>query len=263
MDNSELLEFAKGIALKAGEILLKYFEAEELNSEVKADYSFVSEADMESDSFIRNAIHEKYPDHGIVSEENPDKKGNEYEWVIDPLDGTNNFVRGDPVFAVSMGVRHNGKGIIGVVYAPFFKKLYFASEGSGAYVEHEGKTKRLRVSDESMRLPCLVVDSHTDKKRVEKCQKIIREFFKTVPHLGRKMLHCCSIELCMIAEGGMDYGFHNDPKPWDIAAGDVIVREAGGKFTYVPVRGQERPAAVSSNGIHHEKMVEIVKKHMA
>ncbi len=257
-----MLEFAKEIALKAGEILLKYFEAEELNSEIKADYSFVSEADMESDNFLRKIIHEKYPDHAIVSEENPDKKGNEFEWDIDPLDGTNNFVRGDPVFAVSIGVRHNGKGIIGVVYAPFFKKLYFASEGEGAYLEHNGKTGKLSVSDENMKLPCLVVDSHTDKHRVEECQKIIREFFEIIPHLGRKMLHCCSIELCMIAEGGMDYGFHNDPHAWDIAAGDVIIREAGGRFTYIPVSGQDRPATIASNGIRHEKMIEIVRKYL-
>ena len=143
-NKSRELEVAIKAALQAGKILEKYFEGEILR-ETKEDKSIVTRADRESEDVIKKLISETYPDHSIWGEETGlTENGNEYKWHIDPLDGTRNFANGIPFFAVSIALQHEGEIIVGVVYNPAMKALFYAEKGKGAY----WNKKRIFVSQE-------------------------------------------------------------------------------------------------------------------
>jgi len=137
MDYTVYLDKAVEFARGAGEVQLSFFRNPNLKSQTKLNsFDVVTEADKASEKLIVDGIHAAFPDHSILSEESgmEGTDNAEWLWVIDPLDGTTNFDHGLPVFSVSVAVQHNGKTVVGVVYAPYLGEMFYAMKGNGAYL---------------------------------------------------------------------------------------------------------------------------------
>lgn len=249
-------DFAIKLAKEAGKILIKDFGR--LKSiKKKRQNDFVTNADYESEKFIISKIKEKYPEHSIVSEEKGEEINNsDYTWYIDPLDGTTSFIHGLPMFGVSIALAKKGDIILGVIYLPFFDELYVAEKGKGAYING----KRTRVSENSDVKNSLINISSTrvvdDEAHIKKVTRILRKF------PGSRIIGGASFNLCQVAKGCLDAYVISEPSPWDIAAGFLIIREAGGKATSLDKSGfsvETKKDIIVSNGKIHDQIVKSLK----
>ena len=247
--NVEILEFGKKVAFTAGQILMDNFGSVSGVSE-KADGSLVTNVDVEVDEKIVSMIRDKFPLHSILTEESPEIKGNsEYRWVIDPLDGTHNYLHGIDIFGVSICVTHLDKPIIGIVYLPAAGQLYHCEKGNGAYLDE----KRIKVSNRKLKDACITHNSsfRRDRKRMfEGFGRLVDSVFNI------RMLGCCVRELSNVAEGKVDADIEYNVKPWDIYGGALLIEEAGGKaadFSGRPWYLSNGPY-ILSNGLIHEEL---------
>jgi myo-inositol-1(or 4)-monophosphatase len=234
-------------AKKGGEILAKYFEMTGLERELKDDTSFVTKADKEAEAAIVAVIARAFPDHGIVGEEGADVNPHaSFKWIIDPIDGTRNFVNGIPIFAVSIGVAKDGEPVAAVIYNPVTNSLYAAEAGKGATYNGKKVTVSGQAAQEG------VVTLGYGSKDSTRARHIFGESgssFKTT-----RMLGCCALELAYVARGGTEGFIGLGLKKWDYAAGLLLVREAGGRVTDLggAESGLDQGYFVASNGIAHE-----------
>lgn len=249
----QLLGVAISAARKAGIVTLRYFETS-ITREVKADKSFVTAADREAEAVILDEIKENFPHHGILSEEGGGRgNGSEYQWVIDPLDGTANFINGIPLFAVSIAVLKSGVPHAAVVYQPVGDSLYAAERGKGA----RWRGKRVRVSDGDTEHA--MVDFGPGKKEKERLNRLLsttEQFVKSKRYLG-----CCSLGLAYVARGGTEGFICLGLNKWDYAAGVLLVEEAGGKITDFagkPWRFDGQSFFIASNGVVHNALLKLV-----
>lgn len=219
----DLLKVAIAAAQKGGEVISRYFETG-IAREVKDDKSFVTAADTEAESAIIAHIKKHFPDHSILSEESgAEKQDSPYEWIIDPLDGTANFVNGIPLFAVSIAALKDGVPVVAVVYQPVGNSLYAAEKGKGTL----WNGKKVRVSDGGKEHA--VVTFAPGKKEKEKLNSLFtsaERFVKSKRYLG-----CAALDLAYVARGGTEGVFFLGLNKWDYAAGVLLVEEAGGKIT--------------------------------
>lgn len=262
----QFLSFAKEIAKGAGKILLEEFSKPCVVDIIDDNHKgIITNADILSDKYIRKAITSTFPEHSIISEESKPKKEKhkeKYEWVIDPLDGTNNFNRGIPDFTISIALRRNKQVQLGVVYAPIYDKMYFASSGYGAFQEQDGDIIPIHVSDEISRKMCTFsFAAGIDFNNPEISDQIVSgirrsELFR---NFRRRMLESTAYELCCVAYGSFDAHFNNFAQPWDIAAGEIIVKEAGGQFSYLLQENQKVQIILASNGVFHCELEDIIK----
>lgn len=249
-----MLNVAIDVAKKAGAITLRYFETS-VAREVKADKSFVTAADKEAEAAIIADIKKHFPDHGILGEESGEvKTDSPYSWVIDPLDGTGNFVNGIPLFSVSIAALENGKPIAAVVYQPVGDSLYAAEKGKGTM----WKGKRVRVSDGDAEHA--MISFGPGKKEKEKLNRLFSAsegFFKSKRYLGS-----AALELAYLARGGTEGFICFGLNRWDYAAGVLLVAEAGGKLTDFegkPWSLGDGDSFVASNGVVHDALLALVK----
>lgn len=214
-------------AQKAARILAHDFgEVEQLQVTRKSLGDFVSRADRNSERAIVEELSKARPDYSFLLEEGGEKQGtNEhFRWIVDPLDGTTNFLHGIPHFAISIGLEQDGHIIAGVIYDPIKDELFWAEKGAGAFLNQ----KRLRVSgrkhmDEAIIGTGIPSASHGHKDLFLKNMKSI------MPHVaGVRRMGAASLDLAYVAAGRYDIYFENDCAPWDYAAGIIIVKEAGG-----------------------------------
>jgi myo-inositol-1(or 4)-monophosphatase len=232
-----IIKIMQEAAHKAGRSLLRDFgEVENLQVSQKGPGDFVSAADHKAEETIINELQKSRPNYSILSEEIGEVKGSdgEYRWIVDPLDGTMNFLHGVPQFCVSIGLEKtlaNGNKdlIAGVIFVPISNEVYWAEKGQGAYVGN----RRLQVSGRK-RLDGLLVGTgglgnHRDKSHNTK-EAIIELENKGV---NVRMMGSAALELAYVAAGKLDGLWHVDLKPWDMAAGIVIVREAKGMATEI------------------------------
>lgn len=243
-------------ARKAGDIIASYFEMTGLPREVKDDKSFVTKADKEAEEIIVRTIKASFPDHSILAEEGGEEKtASPYRWIIDPLDGTANFLNGIPVFGVSIGVFKNGEPCAAAVYHPLTKGMYSAARGLGVF----WNGKKVKVSNQEAAQG--VVTFGLGRKPIEREQfnKLffnLEKVFKSRRHLGS-----AALEMAYIAAGGVEASVSLGTKPWDHAAGAVLILEAGGKIT--DFSGQPWKLGeqnfVASNGVAHEALLHAVK----
>ncbi len=223
---SSIEEHAVSLAASAGELLLDYFHRD-MKVEYKSEGSRspVSDADKGAERLIVDGIRARFPDHGILSEETPPAEDLErdFVWVIDPLDGTTNFVNGLPVFASSIGVLHRGKPVAGAIYAPSpaasAGRVFHARLGGGAFA---GDTP-IRVYDKPNLTPNgLVAHPAGFRRRYRMSKELSR--------LGElRNIGSAAYEMALVASGVMQYAAFAAPHIWDVAAGVAIVREAGGE----------------------------------
>ena len=255
----EYLNFAKEIAYKAGEIMMKYFKGDN-EASYKFDQTIVTKADTEINRYLVDKVKEKFPTHSVDGEEEKFGKSN-YVWVCDPVDGTAMYARHIPVAVFSLALVIDGKTEIGVVYDPFTDNLYSAIKGKGAYK----KETRIRVNDTKLEGMKSVANFDMWPGAEYDLNEIIKE-------LGKKTYFVqlgSVIRACMCVAGG-DFIFAIFPgtmhKNCDIAAVKVIVEEAGGKVTNL--FGEEQrydcdiKGAIISNGIVHDELAQVMKKYL-
>jgi len=258
--SSPEFEVAQDAARAAGEVLSKHFR-EEISVRTKESYNLVSDADIEAEKAIVEVIRRAYPRHAILGEEEQkDSVDAEHLWVIDPLDGTNNFIHGIPHFAVSIAYHHQGHPQCGVVFNPVRKEWYTAVRGEGALANGQPAT----VTDESQLDKVLVgLGFYYDRgAMMEATLTAMRELFQAYVH-GLRRMGTASLDLCQVGCGMYGAFFEYELAPWDFAAGRLFVEEAGGRVT--DCRGQRLPlsktSVLASNGKLHDAMLAIVGRH--
>lgn len=247
-----MLDVAVSAAKKAGEVLDHYFEMTALEREVKDDKSFVTKADKESEKKIVSAVTEAFPEHGILGEEGADvNPGAEFQWVIDPLDGTSNFVNGIPIFAVSIGILKNGKPYAGVVYNPITESLYVGEQCKG--VTYNGKP--VTVSNQAADKGLVTVGYGSKMKDKEQGRSLPGNSFKFFR--STRLLGCAALELAYVARGGTEGFMCLGLKKWDYAAGSLLIQEAGGTITTLSGGdwNMDENYFVASNGVVHDQLV--------
>jgi len=193
----------------------------------KGPNDYVSEVDRAAEEAIIEILLEAYPGHGILAEESGRAHGaqhSEFQWIIDPLDGTTNFLHGFPVYAVSIALAHRGQVQQGVVYDPTRNDLFYASRGRGAYLND----RRLRVSKRTRLADALVGTGFPFRKgdNFKRYVKMFEEVMQSCAGLRRP--GAAALDLCYVAAGYYDGFFEMGLNPWDAAAGSLMITEAGG-----------------------------------
>jgi histidinol-phosphatase len=256
MAPSDDLVLALELAGLADEITLARYRAEDLVVETKPDLTPVTEADRSVEHLLRDRLAELRPDDAIVGEELPDSGEGERRWIIDPIDGTKNYVRGIPVWATLLALEVAGQIELGVVSAPALYRRWWASRGEGAFTYDGRTTRRLHVSkiaDLADAQLCFGgLEDWAGIGRLDDLLELARGCWRT---RGFGDI----LQYMLVAEGAVEIGLDPEAKLWDLAAPLVIVEEAGGRFT--DLGGTPRADGgdgVASNGLVHDAALAIV-----
>lgn len=220
------LQTAQDAARIGGRILQQW--QSKFTAREKSPANLVTEADLASQQAIHEFIVTRFPDHHFLGEEGLDHQtGNsEYRWVIDPLDGTGNYVHRFPYYAVSIGLEHQGKLIVGVIYDPTRDEMFSAMKGGGALLNGQPlRCSEVRKLSEAMCIASLPVKTSAENAAVARFLRVLTEA-QSVQRTGSAALN-----LCYVASGRVDAFWSTSLKPWDMAAGVLIVEEAGGRIT--------------------------------
>jgi myo-inositol-1(or 4)-monophosphatase len=253
-------EKLKKVALKAvkagGSLLRKHFGKVHSISH-KGEINLVTEADRQSEEMIVGIIQEHYPDHSILAEETGDtRKSSPFKWIIDPLDGTTNYAHGYPFFCVSLAIEYHGEIWYGAVYDPLKEELFTAEKGKGTYLNG----KQIKVSstphlNESLLCTGFPYDVRND---IESTILPFRNFLMKAQAVRRD--GSAALDLCYIAAGRFDGFWEQRLSPWDVAAGGLLITEAGGtlsNFKGEPFCIYDKEI-VASNGKIHSQMIEVL-----
>ena len=237
MARSALLNVMVDAVRKAARSLTRDFgEVENLQVSHKGPADFVSAADRKAEAILRDELARVRPGYGFLLEESGVIEGTDpvHTWIVDPLDGTTNFLHGIPQFAISVALQKNDQIVAGVVYNPIMDELYVAERGAGAFVND----RRLRVATRRDLPECVIGTGvpflgHGDHARfLGEMQTVMREV------AGIRRFGAASLDLAWVAAGRLDGFWERDLKPWDMAAGLLLVREAGGFVT--DMQGRDR-----------------------
>ena len=255
-----LTKIAIQAARQGGAILLDYAKKGFQIHQKDQAINLVTEADLRSEEAIIQTIHQAFPTHQILSEEQglQDIPTNPVKWIIDPLDGTTNFAHGFPLYNVSIGVEYEAACVLGVVYDPTRDELFLAQQGKGATLNgtpiHVSATPKL---NEALLVTGFAYDVHTAK------DNNLKEFCAFTIHArGMRRTGTAAIDLCYIACGRFDGFWELQLNPWDTAAGKIMVEEAGGKMTNY----QGAPYSIygttliATNGRIHQEMIEVLRE---
>lgn len=234
-------------------------EVENLQVSRKGPADFVSAADLRAERILRQELHRARPDYGFLMEESGEKAGrpgSDRRWIVDPLDGTTNFLHGLPHFAVSIALSEGAQVIAAVVYDPIKEDLFYAEKGCGAYLND----RRMRVSGRSRLDEALLATGIPFKGRGgEQC--FLQELDQAMRHTaGVRRWGTASLDLAYVAAGRYEGFWERDLSPWDVAAGVLLVREAGGYITAIdgsPLRLDGR-SILAANDRLHSQLVELL-----
>jgi len=253
---SRLAESAIDAAHAAGTVLLRYFR-KNLKVREKADAGLVSEADLAAEDRIIRTLRTRFPEFGFLTEEAGEKSIEAPgRWIVDPLDGTTNYVHGFPVFCVSIAAEWQGEVLAGAIYHPVLKDTYVAIKGRGAFVNGQ----RMRVSKTARIEDSLLTTGFSYRK-----SEFLRDemtSFERLSEITRAIRRpgSAALDLANTARGIFDGFWERGLSPWDVAAGCLIIQEAGGKVT--DFKGNEfslgKNEILASNGILHDKMTALL-----
>lgn len=244
------LETAVEIAREAGALLATYFERR-VRFELKGEFDLVTEADRASEKLVVERLRTHFPSHAIVAEEGGGhESSSEYCWYVDPLDGTTNFAHGFPVFNVTLGLQRAGEAVAGVVYDPIRQEMFSAERGAGAYLNG----KRIRVSPTRNLGESLSSTGFPSRKRGHDVNIHFYYQVAMASH-GVRRTGSAAIDLAYVASGRLDFFWEFGLKPWDMAAGVLLVQEAGGRVS--DMHGathsiNSSPHLLADNGALHE-----------
>ena len=215
---------------KAAKILIRDFgEIENLQVSSKGPGDFVSASDKKVEKILIEELQKARPDYSILSEEIGEiNNDSEFKWVVDPIDGTSNFLHGIPHFGISLGLEQNKEIICGIIYDPIKDEMFLAEKGNGSYLNNQ----RIRVSSRSKLKDCLIVTGgpRQNHKNKEVCMEEYKKFSSKVLIPIRKM-GSASLDMAYVASGRCDGFWQRNLNYWDIAAGIILVKEAGGFVT--------------------------------
>jgi len=221
-----LLNIAVRAARNAGDLIFRSMNRlHALDVKTKGRNDFVTEVDMQAEQEIIATIRKNYPDHGFLAEESGRSGNDEFVWIIDPLDGTTNFIHGFPQFAVSVALQRRGRMEHGVVYDPLRQELFTASRGEGAQLDG----RRIRVSRQITLEGALVGTGFPYRANTQWLDAYLA-MFKTVTQLtaGVRRAGAAALDLAYVAAGRLDGFWEFGLAPWDTAAGTLLITEAGG-----------------------------------
>jgi myo-inositol-1(or 4)-monophosphatase len=224
-----MVNIAVRAARRAGEVMVRQLnQLESLKVIEKSRNEFVSQVDQAAEAAIIEVIRDHYPDHAILAEESGSAGQHEYQWIIDPLDGTTNYLHGFPHFSVSIGVARKGELEHGVVYDPMRQEIFTASRGQGAQLDG----RRIRVSKRTTLQQSLVATGfpyRANLAHIERYLNMLRVVM--LESAGVRRPGSAALDLCYVAAGRVDAFFELGLSKWDIAAGALIIREAGGRIS--------------------------------
>src|SRR5579885_445704 len=251
----QYLETAVEIAREAGALLANYFERR-VDFELKGEFDLITEADRRSEKLVVEKLRLYFPSHRIVAEEGGGSDGaSEYCWYVDPLDGTTNFAHSFPMFNVTLGLERAGEMIAGVVYDPVRQEMFTAERGAGAYLNN----RRIHASATRHLADSLASTGFPSRKRHHNVNIHFYYQLAMASH-GVRRTGSAALDLAYVACGRLDLFWEFGLKPWDMAAGILLVQEAGGQVS--DMRGQPHHLTSSdhllaSNGIFHQEILEI------
>jgi myo-inositol-1(or 4)-monophosphatase len=219
------MQTALKAAEEAGKIILHYYEAG-VSVKHKNPVELLTQADVETEKKIREIISTDFPNHGILGEEQGGSTDSEFLWIIDPIDGTTNFVHHLPFFCTSIALVKNKEPVLGLVFNPVSKEIFCAEKGKGAFWNN----KKISVSKNSFLKDSLVATGFP-YERGELADRTIESLSKIVHKCrGIRRLGSAALDCCYVAKGSFEIYYEYSIKPWDIAAGCLIVQEAGGQL---------------------------------
>ena len=225
---------------KASKILIRDFgEIEKLQVSKKGPADFVTNSDLKVEKIIIEELKKARPNYSIISEENGIEKNNDKNntWIIDPIDGTINFLHGIPHFAISIALRSNNEIISGLIFDPIKNEMFFAEKEGGAFFNNH----RIKVSKKNKLNDCLFVTGG----------KLIEE-----PDLSYRKSGCAALDMAYVAAGRYDGYFQNNLNLWDIAAGIVLVKEAGGILNEIDLSNNKNIKIIASSTVINSKLLE-------
>lgn len=255
MTGPDPLAAATSIARGAGEVLRAHF-GQALTIEHKGEIDLVTEADRASEGHIVSRLRTAFPDHAILAEEGSGTaRAGRPRWLVDPLDGTTNFAHGYPLFAVSIALEVEGRIEVGVVHDPCRDETFAARRGAGA--TRNGAAMRVSAIEQLSRALLVTGFPYTIHERPEPTVGLLRRFLMAGQGLRRD--GSAALDLCYVAAGRFDGFWELELKPWDVAAGSLIVEEAGGRVTNLDGSrfAIDAGAILATNGRLHDAMLTI------
>jgi len=225
---------------KASKVLIRDFgEVEKLQVSKKGPVDFVTNADIKAEKIIIEELEKARPNFSIISEENGIKKNKDQNntWIIDPIDGTVNFLHGIPHFAISIGLRSENEIISGLIFDPIKDELFYAEKNNGAFFNNQ----RIRVSKKNDIEECLFVTGGEIKKEL------------SIPY---RKSGCAALDMAYVAAGRYDGYFQNDLNIWDIAAGIILIKEAGGIINNIDLFNNKNIDVITSSANINAKLLE-------
>jgi myo-inositol-1(or 4)-monophosphatase len=254
-------EKLKRTAIEAAQVagaILSDYAREGFRVEYKDTVNLVTDADRRSEQAVIDVIHKSFPAHRILAEERGRQPGADadYQWIIDPLDGTTNFAHGYPAYCVSIGVEYRGVPILGIVLDPTRNEVFFAEAGRGAFLND----RPLRVSHKPKLDVALLVTGFAYDIRVSPQNNLDNFSRFALTAQGVRRTGTAALDLCYVAAGRFDGFWELKLHPWDTAAGVVIVREAGGRVTDFKGRPHSiyEASILATNGLIHDEMLAIL-----
>lgn len=263
IEDEELLSFMKQLALDAGKKAQEVKEDPSLYvvEHKETAFDLVTAADKEVEKLIFSRIRQRYPSHSIFGEESgSDGRESAFQWVIDPIDGTTSFVHNAPNYSISIALLFEGKGYAGIVYAPVFDELYYAIENQGAYCNG----KKIHVTDHATLSASLVATGFSCLRAGWKENNL--PYFNAIAPLVRDIRRygSAAIDFCWVAAGKLDAYWELNLQKYDYAAGEIILREAGGSFTDLAGGNDtEKKGALCSNTVLAKELLPFFASYKA
>jgi myo-inositol-1(or 4)-monophosphatase len=256
-----MLNIAVRAARSAGDLILRSADnVGRLHIDQKGKNDYASEVDRMAEREIINIIKAAFPEHAILAEESGEHKGNDFVWVIDPLDGTTNFLHGFPQYAVSIALKHKGKLEVGVVYDPLRDELFTAKRGGGAMLNN----RRLRVTKQSSLKGALIGTGFPFKtdKHLDAYLGMFRAL--TTECAGIRRAGAAALDLAYVAAGRLDGFWEIGVMEWDVAAGILLIKEAGGVITDFSFNDNylESGNVIAGSPKMHQLMYQLIEPHV-
>ncbi|HYP54582.1 MAG TPA: inositol monophosphatase family protein [Pyrinomonadaceae bacterium] len=255
-----MLNFAVQLAQDAGRVLADRF-GRALQVSNKGDIDLVTEADLAAERLIVERVRSHFPRHAVLAEESGENEAaggaSEWKWIVDPLDGTTNYAHGYPCFCVSVALEHDGRVVLGVIYDPTREETFAAERGEGATLNG----RRVRVSDvQDLNRAMLCTGFPYDVRERGEFARHFTNFIMSAQAVRRD--GSAALDLAYVACGRFDGFWEEGLRPWDVAAGRILVEEAGGRVTHYDGRPFDiyTPPIAASNGLVHDAMLRVLVK---
>ena len=262
--NSPQINIITRACMKASKSLIRDFgEIENLQVSTKGPGDFVTSADRRTEKILMEELQKAHPDYGIITEESGiiNKSNSKNRWIIDPIDGTMNFLNGIPQFAISVGYEEDNEIKCGVIFNPIMNEMFTAEKGNGAYLNNS----RIRVSKKRKIKDALIVTGGPKQASKIKDQ-IFSEYIKVSKHVSNvRKFGSAALDIAYVACGRFDGYWQRELNYWDIAAGVIILKEAGGLIDFFELDSQaplKKNILASNSNIHEELSDLIIKKNI-